>query len=273
MTIAQKLDRASGIFFFAGFLLSKLQYIPFPLAAAIFRFLSLGIYSLAYLCWFTACHLHPDHPEHYRKWYGFAQIKEQFLYSSIIGFTATIISVAAIFVPALFPPAAWLFLLGNILWSIGEYHKLKNPPPDENFSSTRQSAYLSYAKTSTVISLVAATAATFIFLFPPAAIPITIFSLLICVGLGALAFEFWLNCNFGQHEPDHANSYYEMTETLGPSVSEEHSNSKSPEPEPSCFSGFFSNPKQKSPEPTKSTVKVQEHKEEDSLKDNTLLYL
>ncbi|QMT60430.1 hypothetical protein [Legionella sp. PC997] len=272
MTVAQKLDKASGIFFFAGFLLSKLQYIPFPLAASIFRFLSLGVYGLAYLSWFTACHLHPDHPEHYRKWYGFAQIKEQFIFSSAIGFTATVISVAAIFVPALFPPAAWLFLLGNIIWAIGEYHKLKNPPPaDENFSSTRQKAYVSYAVTSTAISLVAALAATFILLFPPLAIPITIFSLLICVGLGALAFEFWLNANLGQHEPDlRPDSYFEMTETLKPSPSLDHSNS--PEPEPSCFNGLFSDPPKQS-QPSKSSVKDEEHKEEDGLKVNPLLYL
>ncbi|WP_131794698.1 hypothetical protein [Fluoribacter gormanii] len=274
MTVAQKLDKASGIFFFAGFLLSKLQYIPFPLVSAIFRFISLGVYSLAYLSWFIACHLHPDHPEHYRKWYGFAQIKEQFLFSSIIGFTATIISVAAVFVPALFPPAAWLFLLGNIIWSIGEYHKFKNPPPgDESFSSTRQKAYVSYAITSTAISLVAATAATLIFFFPPMAIPITIFSLLVCVGLGAFAFEFWLNCNFGQHEPDQPpESYYEMSGILRPSVSVEHS--KSPEQEPSCFNCLFSNPRQQSSESTESSVTIGlEHKQEDSLKDNTLLYL
>lgn len=125
MTVAQKLDKASGIFFFAGFLLSKLQYIPFPLASAIFRFISLGIYSLAYLCWLTASLLHPDHPVNYRKWYGFAQIKEQFLLSSFVGLTATVLSVAAVFVPVLFPPAAWLFLIGNAIWAIGEYHKLK----------------------------------------------------------------------------------------------------------------------------------------------------
>lgn len=276
MTIAQKLDKASGVFFFTGFLLSKLQYIPFPLASAIFRFVSLGIYSLAYLSWLTASLLHPDHPVNYRKWYGFAQIKEQFLLSSFVGLTATIISVAAVFIPALFPPAAWLFLIGNAIWAIGEYHKFKNPPKeDANYSSARQKSYVSYAVTSTSISLVAAVAATLIFFFPPMAIPITIFSLIICAGLGALAFEFWLNCTFGNHKPDQTpESYTEMGDSLGPSISEEPSNS----PEPGYFNCLF--PKSTKKSSTANTIEsielsdildIKENQEEHSLQSKTLL--
>lgn len=93
-----EIRKTSGIFFL-GFLLSKLQYLPFPLVSAIFRFLSLGIYSLAYGSWSIACLLHPDHKEHHHKWYGFAQIKEQFLFSSFIGLIATGLSVAAVLYP------------------------------------------------------------------------------------------------------------------------------------------------------------------------------
>ncbi|KTC89036.1 hypothetical protein OQJ15_05465 [Fluoribacter dumoffii] len=230
MTVAQKLEKASGIFFFTGFLLSKLQYIPFPLAAAAFRFISLGVYLLAYLSWLTASVLHPDHREHHLKWYGFAQIKEQFMLSSFIGFTATIISVAAVFLPALLPPAAWLFLLGNIIWTIGEIHKLKNPPqPHDKSSYSRQEAYVSYAITSSVMTLVTAASATLIFLFPPAAIPITIFSLIICTGMGALAFEFWLKSTFSDLTQDEINdSYAQMGDSLGPSDSLELT--EAPEP-------------------------------------------
>ncbi|MCW8399641.1 hypothetical protein OQJ26_12650 [Legionella sp. PATHC038] len=241
MTVAQKLDKASGILFFAGFLLSKLQYLPFPIVSAIFRFVSLGIYLFAYLSWLTACLLHPDHKEHYQKWYGFAQIKEQFFYSSFIGFGATILSIAAVFLPALFPPAAWLFFLGNLVWAVGEYHKLKNPL-DKNSSYSRQSAYFGYASTSAVISLVTAIAATLTFIFPPMAIPITIFSLIVCVGLGALAFEFWLNSSFGDHKPAPVpGSYVQMGDTLGPSSSLEHADT----PEPGCWSSLFSSPNDK----------------------------
>lgn len=271
MTVAQKLDKASGIFFFAGFLLSKLQYLPFPLVSAIFRFVSLGVYSLAYLSWLTASLLHPDHKEHFRKWYGFAQIKTQFFLSSFIGLTATIISVAAVFIPALFPPAAWLFLIGNAIWAIGEYHRLKNPPlGDDNFSSTRQKSYVSYAATTTAISLIAAIAATLIVCFPPMAIPITIFSLLICVGLGALAFEFWLNCNLGKHEPDQVpDSYNEMTEILGPSLSSEPST----EPKPGCFNSLFDKPSNQPPAAIKTfdVINEAENEKQRSLSSNSLL--
>ncbi|CAM2895375.1 Uncharacterised protein [Legionella steigerwaltii] len=263
MTVAQKLDKASGIFFFAGFLLSKLQYIPHPLASAIFRFVSLGIYLFAYLSWLTACLLHPDHKELYRKWYGFAQIKEQFFLASLIGFGATILSVAAVFIPALFPPAAWLFLIGNILWAIGEHHKLKNPPQDDpSFSYPKQQAYLFYARTSCVISLVTAIAATFIFVFPPAAIPITIFSLVICAGLGALAFEFWLNSTFGDHKPTLVpGSYAQMGDTLGPSNALDHADT----PEPGCWSSLFN---RQSDKPTKLSLKSTKLLDAEKLEEN-----
>ncbi|MGL5742490.1 MAG: hypothetical protein ACRCXC_08040 [Legionella sp.] len=237
MTVAQKLDKASGVLFFAGFVVSKLQYAPFPLASAIFRFVSLGIYLMAYGFCLTANLLHPDHKEHQDKWYGFAQIKEQFIFSSFIGLLGTVTSIAAVFIPALFPPAAWLFCIGNAIWAVGEYHKFKNPPKnDENYSSSRQRAYLSYSITTTAISLVTAISATLMFVFPPAAIPITIFSLIICAGLGALAFDFWLNSSFGEHKPSPApNSYHQMSDSLGPSVSNDLKDS----PEPECSNCLF----------------------------------
>ncbi|KTD15629.1 hypothetical protein Lgra_0295 [Legionella gratiana] len=229
MTAAQKLEKASGIFFFSGFLLSKLQYLPFPLVSAIFRFISLGIYFLAYGSWSIACLLHPDHNEHHHKWYGFAQIKEQLLFSSFVGLVATVLSVAAVLVPVLFPPAAWLFLIGNVLWAIGEYHKLKNPPQSkEDFSYTQQKNYLYYAITSCAISLVTAISATLIVAFPPLTIPITIFSLLLYVGLGALAFEYWLNSKTSENRQSIKGSYHQMSDSLGPTISPKPSNSLEP---------------------------------------------
>lgn len=230
MANAKYFDKASGIFFFSGFMLSKLQYLPFPVVSAIFRFVSLSSYLMAYGSWFIANLLHPGHQEREDKWYGFAKIKEQFLFSSLIGFIATILSVVAITVPVLFPPAAWLFMLGNLIWTIGEYHKLNNPPADDaDFSQTRQQSYFAYAATSTAISLITALAATLILIFPPAAIPITIFSLLICVGLGALAFEHWLDSSFGAHKPSQApSSHQKMVNELAPSLSAENTHSPVP---------------------------------------------
>lgn len=230
MANAKHFDKASGIFFFSGFMLSKFQYLPFPLASAIFRFTSLGSYLLAYGSWFLANLLHSGHQEREDKWYGFAKIKEQFLFSSLLGFIATILSVVAVVLPVLFPPAAWLFLLGNLIWAIGEYHKLNNPPADDaDFSQTRQQAYFAYAATTTAISLVTAVAATLMLIFPPAAIPITIFSLLICVGLGALALEHWMDSSFGAHEPSQApSSHNKMAKELSPTLSAENIHSQAP---------------------------------------------
>lgn len=231
MVNARKLDRTSGFFFFSGFMLSKLQYVPFALVAGTFRFLSLGFYLVGYGLWFASNYLRPGHQQHHNEWYGFAKMKEQFILSSAIGFIATALSVAAVFLPVLFPPAAWLFVLGNVVWAIGEYHKLKNPPKDDDdFSTSRQKAYLAYTVTTTGISLITAVSATLMILFPPVAIPITIFSLLLCTGLGFLSFEFWLNSSYGAHKADSIpGSHSKMSAELGSSLS--HDNSPSPEPQ------------------------------------------
>lgn len=231
MTVAQKLEKASGILFFSGFLLSKLQYVPFPLASALFRFISLGAYFLAYSSWSIACLLHPDHKKHNQEWYGFAQIKEQFLFSSFLGLLATILSVAAVFVPLLSPAAAWLFLIANALWVTGEYHKWKNPPQNNSFSSEeqrneKQKNYVYYAMTTCAISLVAAVSATLIIVFPPLVIPITFFSFLVYVGLGSRAIEFLFNSITPENEPTIEESYKKMDEPLGLSISPEPSNSQ-----------------------------------------------
>ena len=241
MNAEQKLEKSSGFFFFAGFMLSKLQYLPFPIVSAVFRFLSLGLYFGGYSSWFAASLMQPGQKQPKDKWYAFAKLKEQFLFSSLVGFIATALSVAAVFVPVLFPPAAWLFFLGNVIWAIGELHKLKHPPAHkEDFSHTRQKAYLSYAITTTAISLVTALAATLMVVFPPATLTITIFSLLICVGLGALALECWLNSNFGKHEPlKKADSYTNITDELGASPTPAPKNDLAPRPHQGKRKGFF----------------------------------
>lgn len=240
MSTTEQLNIATGFLFFAGFMLSKLQYVPFPLVSAICRFLSLGLYLTGYGLWFISNLLLTGHKQSDDKWYGFAKIKEQLLYSSLIGFVATVFSVAAVFVPVLFPPAAWLFFIGNVIWAISEYHKLKNPPEDENFSYTKQNAYQSYAMTNAAISLVSAVAATLIFVFPLIAIPITISSLLLCIGLGVLASEYWLSAYFGDHKPlKDSDSHRKMSNELGYTHEKKHS------PAPHHKKNFLFNPKEK----------------------------
>lgn len=216
MTKTKFLDTASGALFFAGFLFSKLQYIPFaPLSIAV-RCTSLLFYLGGYSAWFLSSYIQEEHTAHKTRWYGFAKIKIQFLVSSFIGFVATVLSIAAIFMPILLPPAAWLFLLGNIIWGIGEYHKLKKPPKDATLTPAQQKAYVDYAITTIAISLISAVAATLIFLFPPIAAPLTIFSLLLCTALGALAFELWLKSTISTEKEKNTltDSYLTMSHDL-----------------------------------------------------------
>ncbi|WP_133135379.1 hypothetical protein [Legionella rowbothamii] len=213
------LEKSSGPLFFTGFIASKLQYVPFAAAAAAFRFASLGLYLIAYSFWFAASYNQPEHERANSEWYGFAQIKEQFLFSSLAGFIATVVSVAAIFVPALFPPAAWLFVLGNTFWTIGEYHKLNNPPKDQDFSYSQQEAYTSYAASTSIISVVSAISATIMFIYPPITMPLSIFSILVCAGFGVLACEYLLDYNFGDHPTTFTSSADAMEKGLGAGVS------------------------------------------------------
>lgn len=224
------LEKSSGPLFFTGFIASKLQYVPFAAAAAAFRFLSLGLYLIAYSFWFAASYNQPEHERADKEWYGFAQIKEQFLYSSLTGFIATAMSVAAIFVPALFPPAAWLFVLGNAFWTIGEYHKLNNPPKDQDFSYSQQEAYTSYALSTSIISVISAISATIMFVFPPITMPLSIFTILVCAGFGVLACEYLLDYNFGDHPTSFTSSADAMEKGLGAGVSpqKDHTNTHEP---------------------------------------------
>jgi hypothetical protein len=239
MSKASYLGRTSSFFFFLGFMLSKLQYLPFSAFSATFRMISLGFYLGAYATWFLASFFQDGHFKKENRWYGFAKIKEQHLLASLLGFVATVLSLAAIFTPILFIPAAWIFLAGNVIWTISEYHKLKNPPhSNEDFSYMRQRAYVMYSMTTTTIGLVTAVAASLMLVFPLASVPITVFSLFICVGLGFYAFEKWLDSSLGDHEPIiKRGSFNVMTNELGPSCSNDKKNS--PEPKPDHQKGLF----------------------------------
>lgn len=223
MTIADKLNKTSSILFLTGNLLSKFQYIPYPLASGICRFLSLGIFLLAYGLTMTASTLEPDEIEYQDQWYDFAQIKEQFIFSSSIGLVATIVSIVALFVPAMLPLAAWLFLLGNTIWAVGEYHKLNNPPAHStNFSYQTQNTNVAYALTSTASSLVSAIATTLILLFPAIALPITVLSVLLGLSLAVCTFNIWLNAQCRQPETL-TSSYLHMNSQMKPSLAPQDS--------------------------------------------------
>ncbi len=226
----RKLDKVSGFFFLLGFIVSKVQYLPNIIFVSLINIFSLSCYFLAYGAWFISSHFNPSQKNNDKEWYEFAQFKEQFLYAAAIGLVASFISISAIYLPTLLVPASWLFLLSNILWTIGEYNKLKNPAEtDENYSHTYQNANLNYAMTMTVAGLTTAIATTLIFIFPPITVPVIIASAIINTGLGMLAAEYWCDYTFGEHKKTPVqHSYTHLNESLSPTNEPEKTNFPQP---------------------------------------------
>lgn len=217
MSVAARLGKASGFLFISGFIVGKLQYLPLALFSSILNIVSLILYGLGYSLWFISSHFQPNHKIKKEEWYGFDEFKKQYLYAASIGIIASITGIAAVFFPVLFIPASWLFFFSNLVWSTGEYHKFKSPPEtDENYSSSYQRAYLSFSVSMTALSLFAAAGTTISILFPPAAVGVLLTTIIISLGLGVLAGEYWLDFNFGDHKKDAANksSYKQINNAL-----------------------------------------------------------
>ena len=151
---AATLDRISGRFFLAGFILYKLKNVPNLFIASLFNLVALSAYLIGYVAWFLATLYYPNHPRKADSWYGFAEFKDQYQLASVLGTVATVMCLAY---PALVLPALWLFTVSNIIWCVAEYHKQHNPPAyDANYSSARQSIYIRYALLVTASSAITA---------------------------------------------------------------------------------------------------------------------
>jgi hypothetical protein len=224
------LNKISGFFFFTGFVIEKIQYLPIMVVSTVVNILSQVSYMLGYATWFLASHFYPSEAPKKNEWFGFAQIKEQYLIASTLGFIASCFSVAALFVPVLLIPVSWLFLSGNILWTFGEYHKLHNPPKDDkDYSERYQSTYLNYVIATTGISAIGAIGITLAFIFPPIAVSVFIISTILTIGLMGLSLEIWLDFNFNDHKPTPVKTSHEqMTLTLGPKIASENTKSEVP---------------------------------------------
>lgn len=251
-----KLSNLSGFFFFSGFVIAKIQYIPIIMVSSALTIISHLLYMLGYACWFLSSHLFPNHTPKKNEWYGFAQFKEQYLFAATLGFIATSFSIAALFAPVLLIPAAWIFLGGNFMWASGEYHKLNNPPPyDKNYSHSQQNAYFAYSVTITSMTVVAAINTTLVFIFPPIAVPMFIITTVIGVGLNALALEIWLNFTFGNHKPTPVQtSHDQMNQTLGPKVLPEESDSLAPYHDNDLLKSSKPIPPQPEPQPEPDNI-------------------
>lgn len=218
-----KLGKVSSYFFFSGFVLSKAQYLALPGVASILMLAAVSSNLTGYLLWLIATFFYPEHKKLNNKWFAFNDFSEQHQKAAILGAVATAIGLAAVFFPVLFIPATWLIFASNILWSTSEYHKLKNPPPsDEPFSESFQSNYVTYAVTMSSIALVTALGTTLAIVFSPVAIYIFLAMTILSLGLGIVAADYWITCNFGIHEPTvHKNSYNHLTTSLGPKTQAE----------------------------------------------------
>lgn len=211
--------------------MSKVQYVPTvilnPLIAPFFNLAALGFNLIGHSAWFLASHFYPEHSQHYKEWYGFAPFKEQHTFAATIGMIGSVISIAAIAFPPLLIPAVWLFALGNVFWSIGEYHKFKSPPKDDDYSESYQSSYLNYAIAMTALGFVSALSATLIILCPPLLLAVSIVSTIVTVGLGITVGGYWYDYTFNEHakttDSKQSHSYDLIAQALGNSCALEHS--------------------------------------------------
>ncbi len=194
------LDSISGKFFIAGFFTARLKLIPIVMLSSILNIVSLSAYLIGYMVWYTTAFFYPDHQRNREAWYGFAEFKEQTQAAALLGTVAT---AFCLITPALIIPAAWIYNISNILWSIGEYHKKAKPPTqDPLFSSVKQALYFRYSLLATCTSVLTSLAATIIFFFPIATLAVTITAGIIGVGLMAVAGYYWGKCFFGVFPPD-----------------------------------------------------------------------
>jgi hypothetical protein len=177
---ARLLDKISGNLFLAGFLFSKLRFIPIRPISMIINTISLSAYFIGYTSWYLATLLYPSHPRLKTSYFGFAEFKQQYQAAALLGTVATAISFMD---SAVSLPATWLFALSSVMWTISEYHKYKNPPGyDLDYSSQRQAIYLRYVLVTMAISLLTSAATTVAVIFPAMATA----SLLTSVVLGNL---------------------------------------------------------------------------------------
>jgi hypothetical protein len=194
------LDRASGYLFLVGFLTSKLKNIPVSLVGAIFNLVSLFAYLIGYVAWYIAAYMYKDYPRKREEWYGFAEFKIQYQVAALIGLVATIM---CLIFPPLIMPVAWFYTVSNVIWSISEHHKKKNPPPDaENYSTEKQGVYFRYASSVALNSTITAVTATIVFLFPPLTFTVLTAAAVIGAVVTVAAIFYWGKHAFGKYPPD-----------------------------------------------------------------------
>ncbi len=213
MSLAKKFEQAQNLFFVAGFTAAQLRSIPFLLIGFLANIGALFFYSVAYSLWLISSHLYPDYPGLSKYWYGFAEFKHQHRAAALLGLVSMIFFLTALWVPLMIIPGVWFVVASNSIWSISEYHKMKNPPDfDKSFSTKQQQAFLHFTIALTLVTLVVAIATTAIIFFPPATLSIFTIATIAEIGTGLVALERWIAFKFTNYLPD--NKYQEVC--LGP---------------------------------------------------------
>jgi hypothetical protein len=203
---AETLSKLSGFLFLVGLFASRLSSIPVSIVTMILNLVSTIAYLVGYISWYMASLFYPDHPRKREHWFGFAQFKQQYQISALIGAIATVLCIVT---PFLMLPIAWLYTISNLIWAISECHRKENPFPDDpSFSSDRQTLYVRYAVLVAAGSIIASISLTIVFLFPPSAFIVLSTSSFIAAILTVFTMYYWIKSIFGRYTPDHIKESY-----------------------------------------------------------------
>lgn len=213
----QFLARLGDNLFFTGFIISKSTLVPIALVSLILNIISLTIYAIAYLVWFLSSYASHNNRD-YCELPAYKQFKKhviQYLFSSLTGVVATILSVVAIFFPIIAIPAAALFLVSNLCWVVGEYYRLKLSDKSEHYAIVpkAQQAYFQYAVTATLVSIITLTSVVLCAAFPPLTLVITAVTFIIGGVLGCFALIRWADSkaiNLRDSQTESKQSYHQV---------------------------------------------------------------
>ena len=245
-TFRSILNKISAFLFLTALIASRLRNIPVLFASSLFNLISLSAYLIGYISWYVSALLHTDHPRKKNHWFGFATFKEQYELAALLGTVATIMMVASIMIPLLVIPGAWLYALSNCMWSISEYHKKENPPPDdETYSRERQTLFFRYTMLLATSSALTALAVSVSLLFPASAFILIPATTIAVAGLAIPSLYYWGKSTFGNFlTPTSPDSYLRLSKELSPTDQKPYTAApRQPIPAPkSSLAGTKNNP-------------------------------
>lgn len=186
----EQLENASGLLFSIGAIFSKLQFLPINIIRIGSNVSALLAYWVGYVLWIAACQQYPSQERKNHHWYTFAEFKSQFTASAIVGSIAVTFSLLSIINPTAFVLSAWLMVVSNFLWVVGERNKMANPPEYRQLPSLKhQETNFNYATIVLSISTITACSVTAVIVFPLSATYIVSLTAILTTGLTLWSFE------------------------------------------------------------------------------------